>query len=194
MVIQLSYLEKDVEDIIQSHTSKFLGLNFIARQFNTPVGVIDVIAKSHRCPRLYWVIEIKRDKLDASAYCQALRYSNWLNSEMSKDGSRFFRPLIIGSSLSDDLASLCKYFDGEDQDWWDYGNQKTVMYRLFNFDPISGVSFNWSSPTQRDYEEIFVEGYNHTNAAIERLEMEVYFAAKEHSTALTLVKSEAANG
>src|SRR5580698_6293371 len=111
--IQLVCTEKDIEDILEQHCERMLGIKFLARQFRTTVGVVDIIAKHPYIPGVYYVVEIKRDILDPVAYIQALRYAKWLNSERSKIGKRKFIPVIIGEQLQSTLNFLCQHFDHE---------------------------------------------------------------------------------
>ena len=170
MAIQLSYVEKDVEDLIEQNAEHYLGIKFITRQFRMPVGIIDVIAKEKEDSRVYYVIEIKNGPIDASAYVQVVRYAKWLNSESAKHGRRIFVPVLIGNNLSYDLTAICEYFyPGTGEFHTHYGR---VYYRLFNFDPIRGVSFAWSSNLQKEHRD--KKGYEYSH--IEHLIADLTFA------------------
>lgn len=191
MSIQLVYAERDVEDLLVEDCQHYLGLKYITRQFRTPVGIVDVIAASPEAKGLYYVIEIKKDVLDTHAYVQATRYCKWLNSELSKGGSRIFLPIIIGNSLNDELYSVCEYF--YDVAFHDVSEIGVVFYRLFKFDPKEGVSFEWHSTRQREYKRTLNHRYYHIQNAIEKLEFEKHCLqtpdTNDHQ--LTLVKNEA---
>lgn len=143
-MIELSYSEKDIEDILFQHSEKFLDIRAIKRQYPTKVGVVDLIAQSTSDKDVFFVIEIKKDFLDCYAYCQVLRYSNWLNSEKSKNGKRKFFPVLIGKDLSADLYHLCDYFEEDHSLSLIY----KPTYRLFHFDPLQGVSFTYVNTEQ----------------------------------------------
>jgi hypothetical protein len=165
--IQLVCTEQDIEDILVRHCDRMLGIEFMARQFRTAVGVVDILAKHPYIPNVYYVVEIKRGILDPATYVQALRYANWLNSERSKFGRRFFIPIIVGEHLHASLNSLCQFFDQESH--YCTSNIRDVTYRLFHFDPLEGVSFAWHSREQEACDAMRTERYCHLNALDERL-------------------------
>lgn len=168
MVIKLEYLEKDIEDLLEIDCEHYLGLKFIARQLRTPVGIIDVIA---RCPnrnrKLYYVIEIKNGPINSAAYVQAVRYANWLNSELSKDGKRLFVPLLIGSTLSEEISTICEYFS-HDHNWYEI--YRKVFYRVFNFSAKEGVTFTWINNVSSKYHATLKNDFNHINQLWERVD------------------------
>ena len=166
--IQIICSEQDIEDILEEHCGHYLGLRFITRQFRTPVGIIDIIAKHPAVENSYFVIELKRHTLDASAYLQTIRYARWMNSEMSKNGKRFFTPMIIGQSLHPDLSHICDYF--EIDDYPDVPTMHRLRYRLFNFDPLKGFCFDWHSTEQETASNAFLEQFCHLRNIQERLE------------------------
>jgi len=199
MAIQLTYQEKDVEDLLEKHCPKYIGCRFSKRQVRTPVGVIDVVAQSLANREIYYVIEIKNAPLDAAAYVQVLRYSHWLNSERARGGRRVFIPVLIGSTLREELAALCEYFDPMRSSWPElYGK---VFYRVFNFDPLIGVRFDWVNSSQRQHSDSLINRYHHAadlTRALEidklRLEIEIErlrseFPGLRKPAAITLVKS-----
>lgn len=162
MAIQLQYLEKDIEDLLEKNCEHYLGLQFIKRQFRTSVGIVDVIAKhpdsSWKMP-VYFVIEIKQKSLDSSSYTQVLRYTKWLNSEKSKGGKRLFLPLLIGRFLDRELRTICEYFDPGIHCGMDDINRMT--YRIFNFDPHKGITFEWCDPHQEAHFSSLISNNNH---------------------------------
>jgi hypothetical protein len=166
--IQLVYNEKAVEDLIEADCEHFLGLKFITRQFRTPVGIVDVIAKHPENSNVYYVIEVKRERLDAAAYVQVLRYAKWLNSEYSQYWKRLFIPILIGESLSSELTTLCEYFDKDDHD--SILEHASVFYRLFAFNTKTGVSFKWNDKVQSNH----VESLRYRLNPIERIQQDVF--------------------
>lgn len=135
--IRFDISEKDVEDVLFYGMKQFLNMTPIVRQFNTPVGIIDVIAKASE--NVYFIIELKKDTLNASAVCQVLRYCRYMNGEHSKDGKRIFLPLIIGKNLHEELFDLVEYCEApECRGLQDYGK---IFYTLYDIDPMSGFSF-----------------------------------------------------
>ena len=166
--IQLNYTEKDVEDILEAHCEHYLGLKYVARQFRSSAGIVDIIAKHPEITNRYYIIELKRGTLDASAFTQAMRYSAWFNSELSKHGKRVFFPILIGEALHSDLNFLCHYFDRDE--YFGLSAIYRVAYRLFDFDPLNGVTFNYHSVKQRDSRDLYAEMHCHIAAIEERLE------------------------
>ena len=193
MAIQLTFLEKDVEDLIEKESLRYLDIKYVTRQYRTPVGIIDIIAKDPYDSRIYYVVEIKNGPLDASAYVQACRYTKWLNSEMSKDGARIFVPLLIGTKLDNAVATICEYFDSGTGDFLAlYGRS---YYRIFEFDVLKGVSFTWRSNNEKDHSHSLTHDFNHIQY-FERQIAEEHCRPDEPSgkelSELVLVKSDGA--
>lgn len=171
-MIKIDCKESDIEDILAKHLDEKLNIKYLDRQYRTPVGIIDIIAKSHTDKNCYYVIEIKNGTLGSDAYAQVLRYCNWMNSEESKDGKRYFIPLLIGDFLSEQLNHLCDYFD--DDGGYGRHNIKDVLYRCFKFDPMTGISFNYHSTTQMECKDIYIYGFNHLYQIEEELDCANY--------------------
>ena len=161
--IQLVYTEKDIEDILASNCQRLLAVKFVTRQYRTSAGIIDIIAKSLESPDYYYIIEIKKDALDASAYVQARRYARWMNREESKSGKRKFLPVIIGEQLHSSLHGVCDYFE---PDSLGLHLLAEVRYRLFGFDVLEGINFSYSSREQ----ERMAEKLEHRHCHISTLE------------------------
>lgn len=69
-------LERDIEDhLIQQLSTLEKGLRFVARQFNTDVGRIDILAEDQKGCRV--VIEVKVGEAKDSAVGQVARYLGW---------------------------------------------------------------------------------------------------------------------
>lgn len=196
MAIQLSYLEKDIEDLLEQNCRDYLGLTFLTRQFKTPAGVVDVIAKHPQIKNTYYVVEIKKGAIDVDAYIQAVRYATWLNSERAKAGRRIFIPVLIGDTLRDDLVKVCEYLESDEHSG--YGAVGKVFYRLFNFSPLYGVAFHWFSKAERAYRQSLHHYFSHGAHLLEIIDdvvsesVTLKLASKESVTAqpaLTLVKT-----
>lgn len=140
MNFNVNVTEKDLEDFLVLNIQKYHPyLRIIKRQFRTSCGIIDLLARdtSHCCgDNVYAVIELKIGELDASAVCQVLRYTQYLNSEMSKNGKRYFYPLLIGSSISEEISKLVCFYNDE------YKDTFYCMYDLFSFG-IKGINFGY---------------------------------------------------
>jgi Endonuclease NucS len=169
MAIQLTYLEKDIEDLLEKNCPYYLGLKFITRQFHTPNGIVDVIAKHPENHDIYYVIEIKKDTLDSQALTQVLRYSKWLNSEYSKEGKRLFLPLLIGNSISQEIYQICEYFEPDEHCSLD--SYHKILYRAFDFNPYRGVSFEYFGSLQKKYNKSLEIKHNHIQSTIDRYEI-----------------------
>lgn len=177
MAIQLTYTEKDVEDLLENGCPFFLGLKFIKRQFRTPVGIIDVIARHPERKNVFYVIEIKKDLVDSSAYVQVLKYTKWLNHERSKEGGRIFIPLLIGNNISQDLYHVCEFFDRDSH--YDIDSYHKVLYRLFNFSPYRGVLFTYSNTAQGEAYNALEYRHNHIEQLREQKEVNEYHYQQE---------------
>lgn len=140
---QIVYSEKDIEDVLAKNITKYLGIKLIRRQFRTKVGIVDILAKSLSEPDLYYVIEIKRESLDANAYVQVNTYAKWLNSELAKKGKRRFHPLLVGSGINQSLLHLCDSFLIDSYNG--ITDVYTTSYTLFAVNLTDGVSFSYSS-------------------------------------------------
>lgn len=149
--IRFDISEKDVEDVLFYGMKQFLNMTPMVRQFNTPVGIIDVIAKASE--NVYFIIELKKDTLNASAVCQVLRYCRYMNGEHSKDGKRIFLPLIIGKNLHEELFDLVEIFeDAEYKSFCDYGR---IFYTLYDINPMSGFNFSYFNVKQSERAEYY---------------------------------------
>lgn len=150
-MIKIQAEEKDIEDILQDYCKEMLGLRFIARQIKTPAGIIDIIA---RCPetKAYYIIELKKDKLDAYAFCQVMRYAYYLNNDegINKQGKRFFVPLLIGARISDELIKCVNLYEHGDVS---YDRIYRPEYTLFNLDPFKGIRFDYHDSRQKKYQD-----------------------------------------
>jgi hypothetical protein len=164
--IELVCDEKAIEDVLWDHCNHYLGLKPIARQYRTSVGIIDLLARHPISPNIYFVIEIKRGTLDSHAYTQVLRYCKWLNSEQSKNGQRIFFPILVGEQLSTNLDHLCNFFDVDS--YSSVPAIHNVAYRLFKFDPLAGITFNYLSVSQRDAASLYFENHCHVAQLDER--------------------------
>lgn len=166
MNFNINVSEKDLEDFLVSNIQKYHpDLKIIKRQFRTSCGIIDLLAKdtSYRYgDNVYVVIELKIGELDASAVCQVLRYTQYLNSEMSKKGKRFFYPLLIGSSISEEISKLVCFFNDE------YNDTFYCMYDLFSFD-LKGINFGYYNINNLKF---FKENFIEQNSRYENLEEE----------------------
>jgi len=147
MALRIEGTEKDIEDVLCENMKEFLGLRFVARQAQTPAGVIDIIAAAKD---VFYVIELKRDTIDTHAYAQVMRYCNYLNFNKSKNGKRVFAPLLIGEHLSGELYRNVKQFEESGENFKAY-HLHIPEYALFQFNPLSGISFSYYSPAQQEY-------------------------------------------
>jgi len=139
--------ERDIEDFLCEDLGGYLDLHLIDRQVNTPAGIIDILAKSEK---FYYVIELKKGVIDAHALAQVLRYTNYLNDNKSKNGKRFFVPVLIGSHLADGLQRSVYYLETDNES---EAFISRVFYRCFDFSPKEGIRFNFFDVTQQAYEE-----------------------------------------
>lgn len=163
MNFNINVSEKDLEDFLVSNIQKYHpDLKIIKRQFRTACGIIDLLAKDISLSygdNVYVVIELKIGELDASAVCQVLRYTQYLNSEMSKNGTRFFYPLLIGSSVSEEISKLVCFYNDE------YNDTFYCMYDLFSFD-LKGINFGYYNINNMKF---FRDNYTEQNSRFQNL-------------------------
>lgn len=146
-MIEINCSEKDIEDVLANNLSHYFPkLRYVSRQYRTGVGIVDILAASKVDKGTFFVIEIKKDQLDANAYVQVLTYTKWLNNERSKDCKRKFISVIIGDSLSQNLDHLVGYFYDDSE--FGLSELSGVNYRLYKFDPLRGLSFTYVSTSQ----------------------------------------------
>lgn len=146
-MIKIECDEKDIEDFLCVDIGQFLGLKLIKRQLETPAGIIDILAYDS-ITGVYFVIELKKNRLNTDSFAQVLRYSNYLNCNKSK-GKRVFVPLLIGMSLDEQLYKSVFFYESDCIEKRDFGK---VYYTLFNYCPKSGITFNWHNAIQYEYE------------------------------------------
>lgn len=155
MKYTINLSENDLETFLVDKIPQTWELKIIKRQFHIKGGIIDILAKDKETNSVYWVIEIKTGEITPDSVCQVLRYTQYMNSEMSKEGKRFFYPLLIGKSLSRDqsnghLYKLLKVFDGYvDRAFY-------VFYSLYHIG-IDGIELNWYD---KDNEEFMTNSYD----------------------------------
>lgn len=169
MNFNIDLTEKELEDFLMENISKYHdNIKVIKRQFRTEAGVIDILAKDISHYKRYIVIELKIGSLDSDAVCQVLRYTQYLNSEKSKNGERMFYPLLIGSSLSDDVSKLLVHYDGDQ-----YTNAY-CHYDLFNFG-VNGLKLRYYNVKNKAFfDEHYKYHFSHYSALDEELEYARY--------------------
>lgn len=162
MKYTIDIAENDLETYLVKYIDRYFPLKFIKKQYNTPAGIIDILAKYKNQDNTYFVIELRIDSLDSDAVCQVLRYTQYMNSEMSKEGKRKFYPLLIGKNIDENLCKLVSVFNG-------YPNPTFYcQYSLYNIS-FYGLSFNFLNPTN---EKFIKSTYKEQNSHIENLELE----------------------
>lgn len=153
--INLDISKKQLEDFLCSgkNLEKYLNLKFIARQVAIPpIGIIDILAY-HKDSKCWVIIELKKESLEESGFCQLYSYLNYYNITKSliqyKDfqRTRKFAGLLIGSTLHNKLEKLTYFYDHS----FIYSND--IRYTLFNFSLEDGVSFAFCSQSQQDIED-----------------------------------------
>ncbi len=145
------FTEEQLEDYLYENIEKHYDMKVIKRQFKIPKGRIDIIAKSNKEKDLYYVIEIKTGDIDANSVCQVLRYSNYLNSELSKNGKRVFVPLLIGRNLSNEnnhIIYLLNHFDEASSSC--FVEQNKIYYALYGID-FSGIRLSYFNTENEEY-------------------------------------------
>ena len=89
--IIIEYSEEQLQNyLIKNLKQHFPELKLIKSEFEIPQGRIDLLCKSIDEDNVYWVIELKTGIITSDSAIQVLRYTQYLNSEMSKGGKRIF--------------------------------------------------------------------------------------------------------
>jgi len=154
------FKEKELEDFLCSNNNlqKHLGLRLLARQFRTPVGVVDIIAYNNNTKR-FVLIELKKDILNSEAYFQLERYRRYFVKKAQADFEekeissmsaecRTFDCLLIGNTLAENLSYVTEYWEADS----DLSEFNRVWYRCFNYSLEKAISFEYYSPMQREVE------------------------------------------
>ncbi len=101
---ELSHLEEDLESWIAA-SPDILGeeLLVVARQYNTPVGRLDLLCvDSDGVPV---IVELKRDSTPREAVAQALDYASWLDS-LSVEEFKELAAQYLGKPLNEALSEV----------------------------------------------------------------------------------------
>ena len=178
-MIKIECDEKEIEDFLCVDIGQFLGLKLIKRQLETPAGVIDILAYDS-ITGVYFVIELKKNRLNADSLAQVLRYSTYLNCNKSQ-GKRVFVPLLIGMTIDDQLHKSVFHYEPkcvQKHDFW------KVYYTLFNYSPKSGITFNWYNEIQYKYEtnNLFSDTVGYVESLYDKIherDCEIHFLNKK---------------
>lgn len=156
--INIDLSEKQIEDFLceDNNLEKYLGLKFIARQVAIPpVGIIDILAYNKQT-KTWVIIELKKDNLDESAFCQLFGYVNFLKQTKYKDifgeiTQHKFVGLLIGKHLNDKLNKIVKIYNEDVLDPED--TFSGLFYKLFNFTLTNGFELSWYNQNQFETQE-----------------------------------------
>lgn len=159
--ININLSEKELEDFLCSNNNleKYLGLKFIARQVSIPpVGIIDILAY-HKESKCWVVIELKKDLLDASAFCQLSSYLNYYKKTKSFINYKYFQRerkfcgLLIGSNLDENLYKCVNLYNSYNE----YIDDSLINYCLFSATSENEIEFIWYNSDQQNIENSLVE-------------------------------------
>lgn len=158
-MIEINCSEKDIEDFLckENNLERHLGLRFLARQFTTPLGIVDIVAYNKNTKR-FVIIELKKDALDSKAFFQMERYRHyfktsehkkWFGAPPHKE-ERKFDCLLIGKDIAQDL-----YYSVEIWDCVDDLRYASMWYTCFSYGFDTAIAFNYSQPGQRKIQDEF---------------------------------------
>lgn len=177
MKINIDITEEVLEQHLLRVISRDWDVDIIKNQFRIKGGIIDILARSKKNRDLYFVIEVKTGDIKPDAVCQVLRYTQYLNSEMSKNSRRLFYPIVIGKNISKEdsnghLFKLLKFFNGED-----YMDLSFYCgYALYNVD-LKGLALGWMDVDNKKFiEDCYEKHWNvidHLQEEIIDLEVEI---------------------
>ena len=157
MTISIDFDEKDIEDYLctDGNLFKHLDLKLIARQVKIFDFYIDILAYS-KLEKCFYIIELKKNDLNAKAYAQVKKYKRLLEIKYFKKHN--FKTLLIGQNLAEELFFLVENYQRSKDEYLENIND---YYALFNYDFESGISFAWFNKQQRitsDYLKGYVYG------------------------------------
>ena len=168
MNFNVKFTEEELETRLIKVLLQTYDVKILARQFKIVGGIIDILAKSTNHNNVYFVIEIQKGDITPDAVCQVLRYTQFLNNEMSKNGKRKFYPLLIGSSISYEqsnghLFKLLTHFSN------DINDNFYCMYDLFKIG-VYGVKLGfYDYCNQKFLDYAYNKQFDYKNAEIEKL-------------------------
>ena len=138
---QIQFTERELEDYLFNDNALHDNLHIrpVARQVRTPNGVIDIVG-INTVTNEWYVIELKKDILDASAFFQVEKYWHYMN--MTKP--RQFHKLIVGQRLHQDLHHAVSLYDMVD----DTTSHFRTKYALFGMTFDDPISFSWRDTAQ----------------------------------------------
>lgn len=152
MTLELNFAEKDIEDFLcfKDNLQEYLGLKYIKRQFPLYNSFVDVLAykKEEKC---FYIIELKKDKLDSRAFVQALKYYKLFKIKYKNKHN--VKILLIGRNLEDSLLEVVEYFGSENI------LNLPFLYTLYDFTFKEGVSFSWYDRAQAEISKILKDAY-----------------------------------
>ena len=190
MKFNVEISEEKLESILIDKIPEKYDLKIIKRQFKIDGGIIDILAKSTVEDNVYFVIELKVGDLTTDSVCQVLRYTQYLNSEMSKNSKRRFYPLLIGSGIDTQnsnghLIKLLKHFNGWENDCF------YVQYDLFDVG-LEGINLGYYNVENN---RIIKDKYERTESFIEKLyydlenkEVDLFFLEKKYKRFISFIK------
>ena len=104
---QMLLSEKMLEDAIHANFGAFANfikqpLEFLARQYETTVGPMDILARDRKTGE-YVVIELKKGRSADKVFGQLSRYMGWVKKNLAKGAP--VRGIIVGSSIDAKLIA-----------------------------------------------------------------------------------------
>lgn len=150
MTIEINFLEKDIEDYLcePDNLMKHFNLRFVARQVEIFGFRIDILAYNE-AEKSFYIIELKKDILDAKAFTQVYKYYKLMNVKYNynkKNNYHNFKMLLIGQHLSSELVGVLNNYSRYSEP-----SSCALLYSLFNYDFDSGISFSWYSKEEREF-------------------------------------------
>lgn len=167
MKISVNISEKELEESLLKKIPEYYPVKIIKNQYETNSGIIDILAKSTEEENVYFIFEIKVKELTTDSVCQVLKYTQYMNSEKSKNGKRRFYPVLVGRNLehktsNDNLFRLVKKFNGFSD------NIFYVQYFLYEIG-LKGIELDWFDKKNKKFIE---ENYKQLNSHIGNVELE----------------------
>lgn len=142
MSITISCDERDIEDFLctDNNLEEYLDLKYVDNQVKIDRFFIDILAYS-KYEKCFYIIELKKDELNARAFAQALKYIRLMNIRYKNKHK--FKMLLIGHDLNDELFYNVELYNAE------YRTKNyPYLYTLFHYNFQDGISFSYMNKAQ----------------------------------------------
>lgn len=146
MSITINCDERDIEDFLcsEDYLKVYLNLKYIDHQVKIDKFFIDILAYN-KIEKCFYIIELKKDELNARAFIQALKYLKLM--DIRYNHKHKFKMLLIGRNLNEEL-----YYNVQTYNMFD-DNNYPFLYTLYDYNFEEGISFNYINIEQKKIQD-----------------------------------------